>query len=200
MMDKIKIILNLIKKYRYFIVITVILLSFNTYAWFMYVTRVDVSLTAKVRSWNVMFQVHDNNIAQEVTFDTADLYPGMVTYEDGASIVNSGDTTGEAYFVIKSLSVFGSTYSSSNYTQAQLIDRMENSYPFRIHIYLTNNRVYPGDTELFKIEISWPYESNNDALDTQWGMQAYTYRNSYPGQPCISITAEVRVDQTQLQS
>ena len=71
-----KILLN-IKKYRYFLIFVVIMLSLNTYAWFIYVTRVDTSITAKVRSWNVMFQVHDNNIANEVVFHLADIYPGM---------------------------------------------------------------------------------------------------------------------------
>ena len=197
--EKGKKIFNLIKRYRYFLVFAIVLFSFNAYAWFMYATRVDTSLTAKVRSWNVMFQVHDNNIAENITFDMADMYPGMPNYSDAASIINTGDSTADAYFNIKRFEIFGDVYTSENYTQAQLLDRLENSYPFKIQLSLTNTKVYPGATELFQIAITWPYESNNDTLDTQWGMKAYEYRNNRPGQPCLSILAEIRVDQSQIQ-
>ena len=48
---------------RYFLLFAIVLISINAYAWFTYVTRVDTSISAKVRSWNVMFEVHDNNFA-----------------------------------------------------------------------------------------------------------------------------------------
>ncbi len=200
MKDKTKRILKLIKRYRFFMIFMVLMFSVNTYAWFMYVTRVDTSLTARVRSWNVMFQVHDNNIAQEVVFDAADIYPGMPDYEDLASVVNTGDTIGDIYFNIKRVQILNEVYTSADYTTEQLLSRLENNYPFTISLSLSNNKVYPGTTETFNIEITWPYESNNDALDTQWGVSAYQYRNSNPGQPCVVITAEVRVDQSQNQS
>ena len=50
-----------------------------------------------------MFQVHDNNIASEVHFNVGEIYPGMTDYNDYASIVNTGETTGEAFFKIKSV-------------------------------------------------------------------------------------------------
>ena len=62
MKGKMNKLLSIIKKYRYFIIFVILMLSINTYAWFVYVTRVDTSFTAKIRSWTVMFQVHDNNI------------------------------------------------------------------------------------------------------------------------------------------
>lgn len=200
MKEGLKKILKLIKRYRFFLIFMIVLFSVNTYAWFMYVTRVDTSFTAKVRSWNVMFQVHDNNIAQEVVFDTTDIYPGMPDYEDFASVVNTGDTIGNIYFNIKRVQIFSDVYTSANYTSAQLLSKLENDYPFTVTLSLSNNMVFPGTTETFNLEITWPYESNNDTLDTEWGVRAYQYRNSYPGQPCVSITAEVRVDQAQNQS
>lgn len=199
MKEKFKRVLKLIKRYRYLLIFMIIMFSLNTYAWFMYVTRVDTSLTARVRSWNVMFEVHDNNIAQEVVFDTADIYPGMPTYEDLASIRNTGDTTGNVYFNIKRVEIFGEVFSSNDYTNAQLLSKLQNDYPFTISLSLSGNTVYPGTTETFNLEITWPYESNNDTLDTQWGVRAYQYRNSRPGEPCVLISAEVRVDQSQIQ-
>ncbi len=198
MKERINKILKIIKKYRYFIVFVILMLSINTYAWFVYVTRVDTSFTAKVRSWNVMFQVHDNNIANEVVFQIGDLYPGMPAYNDFASIVNTGETPGEIYFDVKRVEILGQSYAQPTYTSAQLVDMLENNYPFSIELSLTNNVVNPGRTELFNIDVTWPYESGNDALDTQWGMQAYQYLNNNNTTTCISITAEVRVNQENL--
>ena len=185
-----------IKRIRYFLIFAILLLSVNAYAWFVYVTRVDSTITAKVRSWNVMFQVHDNHIASEVTFTVGDIYPGMPDYNDYASIVNTGATGGEAYFTIKSVQIFDNTYTNTNYSQGELIDILTAGYPFVIDISLTNNVVAPGHTEYFNIDITWPYESGDDALDTYWGNYAYTFLNNHPTSSCISVTAEVRVDQS----
>ena len=190
---------KLLKRYRYFLIFAIIFFSFNAYAWFTYVTRVDTSLTAKVRSWNVMFQVHDNNIAHEVSFDAADIYPGMPRYNDLASIVNTGDTSGDAYFVVKKVEIFGEVLTSQDYTTEELVNKLANDYPFKIDLSLSDTHVLPGHTELFNVDITWPYESGNDTLDTEWGTRAYQFRNSRPGDPCVSMVVEIRVDQSQIQ-
>lgn len=186
---------NIIKRIRYFLIFAILLLSVNAYAWFVFVTRVDSSITARVRSWNVMFQVHDNNIASEVSFDIGEIYPGMPNYNDHASIVNTGESSGEAFFKIKNIRVFNDVYTDLNYSQGELIDILTSNYPFTIDISLTNNIVLPGHTERFNIDIVWPYESGNDELDTYWGNVAYNYRQSNPTSPYITISAEIRVNQ-----
>ncbi len=199
MKERIQNIFDKIKKMRYFLLFAIVLISINAYAWFTYVTRVDTSISAKVRSWNVMFQVHDNNISQTVTFNVGDIYPGMTAYHDYASIVNTGETAGDAYFVIKRVQIFDDVYTSTNYTNAQLVNILANSYPFQIDVDLTASTVLPGRTEQFTIDITWPYESGDDATDTYWGNYAYTYMNSHNTTTCISITAEIRVDQQSIQ-
>jgi hypothetical protein len=187
-----------IKKMRYFLLFAIVLISINAYAWFTYVTRVDTAISAKVRSWNVMFEVHDNNFADEVVFTVGDMYPGMANFHDYASIVNSGETAGDAYFVIKRVQIFDDVYTSSNYSNSQLLGILSNNYPFTITLGLTNTHVAAGHTEQFTLDISWPYESGDDITDTYWGNYAYTYMNSHGTSTCISITAEVRVDQTSI--
>ena len=189
-----------LKRIRYFLIFAILLLSINVYAWFIYVTRVDSSITARIRSWNVMFQVHDNNIASEVVFNVGDIYPGMTDYNDYASIINTGETPGEAYFTIKRVQIFNDVYTDSNYSQGQLLDVLTATYPFSIDVSLTNNVVAPSHTEYFNIDITWPYESGNDALDTYWGNYAYSYLQNNPNANCISITAEVRVNQESIPS
>ncbi len=188
-----------IKKMRYFLLFAIVLISINAYAWFTYVTRVDTSITAKVKSWNVMFEVHDNNVANEVVFNVGEIYPGMPNYSDHASIVNTGETAGDVYFIIKRVQIFDDVYTSSNYTTDQLVSILASNYPFQIDVGLTNTHVAAGRTEQFTIDITWPYESGDDVTDTYWGNYAYTYLNSHSSATCISITAEVRVDQESVQ-
>lgn len=195
MKERLRKLFKVIKRIRYFLIFAIVLLSINAYAWFVYFTKVDAGITARVRSWNVMFQVHENNIASEVTFSVGEIYPGMPDFNDSASIVNTGETQGEAFFTIKSVRVFNDTYSEDDYSQGELIDILTAGYPFSIDISLTNNIVAPGHTEYFNIDVTWPYESGDDALDTYWGNVAYSFLNADPTATCISITAEVRVNQ-----
>ena len=188
-----------IKRIRYFLIFAILLLSVNAYAWFVYVTRVDSSITARVRSWNVMFQVHDNNIASEVTFNVGEIYPGMPDYNDYASIINTGESYGEAFFTIKTVQIFNDVFTDADYTQGELIDILTANYPFTIDISLTNNVVAPGHTEYFNIDIDWPYESGDDETDTYWGNVAYNYLHNNPTASCITITAEVRVNQENIE-
>ena len=111
MKEKLQKLFKTIKRIRHFLIFAILLLSVNAYAWFVYVTRVDAGITAKVRSWNVMFQVHDNNIASEVTFSVGEMYLGMPDFNDYASIINTGETYGEAFFTIKSICVFSALNS-----------------------------------------------------------------------------------------
>lgn len=195
MKERLRKLFKTIKRIRIFLIFAILLLSVNAYAWFVFVTRVDSSITARVRSWNVMFQVHDNNIASEVNFDIGEIYPGMTPFNDYASIVNTGESSGEAFFKIKSVRVFNETFSDTDYSQGELIDILTANYPFYIDISLTNNIVAPGHTERFNIDVTWPYESGNDELDTYWGNVAYNFRRTNPNDSCILITAEVRVNQ-----
>ena len=195
MKERLRNIFKVIKRIRYFLIFAILLLSVNAYAWFVFVTRVDTNITAKVRSWNVMFQVHDNNIANEVVFNVGEIYPGMTPYNDYASIINTGESAGEATYIIKRIQIFNDVYESRNYSQGELIDMLTAGYPFEIDVSLTNNIVLPGQTETFNIDITWPYESGNDELDTYWGNVAYTYLQNDPTATCISITAEIRVNQ-----
>ena len=195
MKEKLKNTFRIIKRIRYFLIFAIILLSINAYAWFVYITKVDTSITAKVRSWNVMFQVHDNNISSEVTFDVGEIYPGMDDYNDYASIVNTGESIGSVYFTIKSVQIFNDVYTDDDYTNEELIDMLANDQPFQIDVGLTSNIVNPGNTEVFSVDVTWPYESGNDELDTYWGHVAYEYMNTHNTDTCISITAEIRVDQ-----
>ena len=195
MKERFKKLFKVIFKLRYFILFAIILLSINAYAWFIYITRVDSSITAKVRSWNVMFQVHDNNVSNEVVFDVGEIFPGMVDYSDSASVVNNGESAGTLTFNIKRVKIFNDVYTSNDYTNDELVSMLANNYPFKIDVGLTNTSVSPGHTESFVLDVTWPYESGDDALDTYWGNIAYDYLQHSTTTTCISISVEVIVNQ-----
>ena len=195
MKEKTKNVFKIIKRLRYFLIFGIILLSINAYAWFVYITKVDTSITARVRSWNVMFQAHDTNIVSEVIFSVGDIYPGMTDFSDFATIINNGETIGNLSFTIKEVQIFENVYSEEDYTTEELVDMLANNYPFKIDVGLTNNTISPGRTEYFNVDITWPYESGDDELDTYWGNVAYTYTNATNSRTSISITAEIRVSQ-----
>ena len=116
MKEKTKNVFKIIKRLRYFLIFGIILLSINAYAWFVYITKVDTSITARVRSWNVMFQAHDTNIVSEVIFSVGDIYPGMTDFSDFATIINNGETVGNLSFTIKEVQIFENVYSEEDYT------------------------------------------------------------------------------------
>ena len=188
-------IFKVLKRIRYFLIFAIILFSLNAYAWFIYISKVDTSIKAKVRSWNVMFQYHDETVASDVVFNVTEMYPGMTPFSDYATIINTGESRGTLDFSIKRVQIFNDVYTNADYTTAQLVDMLENNYPFKIDIGLTNNYIEPGTNERFTIDVTWPYESGDDELDTYWGNQAYTYMQSANTTTCISIVAEVRVNQ-----
>ena len=161
----------------------------------IYITKVDTSIKAKVRSWNIMIEVHDENVASDITFKVSEMYPGMPNYHDYATVINNGESQGTLEFVIKRVQIFDSVYTLDDYTSDQLVEMLADNYPFKIDVSLTNNVIDPGHTEQFIVDINWPYESGDDIADTYWGNQAYTYMKTTNSDTCISIMAEIRVDQ-----
>ena len=47
----------------------------------------------------------------------------------------------------------------------------------------------------FTIGVTWPFESGNDALDTTWGNNAYTYKSNNPTLPSITMKVKLSVEQ-----
>ncbi len=195
MKNKRKKFLNQLYALRYFFLIAFFFLGANVYAWFVYMSQVNVGLSAKIRSWNVMFEFHDEQIMEDVIFDVAELYPGMSEYSNLASVHNTGESAGAFVYEVKSFKLFGVTYDTSTYTPAQLEQMIENNYPFVIQMGKTDDIVSPGETESFTLTINWDFESGNDELDTQYGESAYTFKQTYPDQPCLQLNVVLSVDQ-----
>lgn len=173
-------------------------LSANLFAWFIYTTKVDSTITAHVKGWNVNFMAGNTQLSQQVNFDIANIYPGMTTHTDSISVTNNGEMTANLSYEIVSATVLGTEYRAGrDMTSSELLDYLENHYPFVIAFSTSNNAVAAGGgTSTFTLTVSWAYESGNDALDTYWGEQAYDYKMAHPSSPSISLVMKITAMQS----
>ena len=172
----------------------IITFSSSTFAWFIYATKVDSGITAHVKAWNVLFEVGEDEIVENIHFDVSDIYPGMETYTDSLFVKNKGEASAELSFEILSYTIFGNKYEVGNngvLTSEELKQSLQNDYPFKTIITLSNNIIEPKKSESFSLVLSWPYESGDDDKDTLWGTKSYDYHVLNPDLPSISIELKV---------
>lgn len=170
----------------------------NSYAWFIYTTKVDNAVEARVRSWNVRFDFEDNEIAEYINFNIDDMYPGMAEYSNFIKIVNSGEALGQIQYEVVSARIMNTTYviDGVDITSESLITSLREDYPFVIDIGVSNANVSPGGgEEQFNLIVNWAYESGDDGLDTYWGNQAYDYQTANPDSPLIALRIKISVIQ-----
>lgn len=145
-----------------------------------------------------MFEVHDEELVEHLIFNIDDVYPGMPNFTDYATVSNGGDCDGKLSFKIASIAIMGEKYVVDNmeYTHEDIMNMLVNDYPFKIEMSLTNDIVAPNSEESFVINVSWPYESGDDALDTLWGGKAYEYHANNPDKSSIEIDVLLEVTQS----
>ena len=62
----------------------------NTYAWFIYNSTVSSSIQVHVKSWH--FELEAGDISSDFIFRVAEIYPGMDTESTTINATNSGET------------------------------------------------------------------------------------------------------------
>lgn len=163
-----------------------ILLVFNAFAWFVYSSTITTGITATVKSWKIAFN-SENQLIQEVEFNIEELYPGMPDYNDFVTILNYGEIAAEVSYEIEEIKILNETYSKNEYTSAQLLNIL-NTNPFQVTFNFDKTTILPEtDYVEFSVDVSWPYENNNDEADTLWGHDAYDFNLAYPGVTQITI-------------
>ena len=85
------------------LLILIFLLIFNTYAWFIYATRVSTNLTAHVSSWNIEFVSGTGEITTNLLIEVDRIYPGMDKFEKSVEVHNKGETAAVLEYEIESL-------------------------------------------------------------------------------------------------
>lgn len=159
------------------IIILILLLIFNTYAWFIYATRVSSEISVHISSWNVEFTVGEDETTTNVVIAVDRIYPGMENAEKTVTVKNKGEIKAELDYQIMSLKVLDEYYKvGENITAEGLTNKINTEYPFKINITKDDMLLSEGTGNgKFSVTVEWPFESGDDELDTLWGNKAYDY-------------------------
>lgn len=177
------------------LIILLLLFVFNTYAWFIYTSKVNVGITASVSSWDVEFNTLEGEVTTEMEINVERIYPGMETFEKIIEVYNRGETNAELSYKIKSLKIMDELYEvteDAGLTSEDIENKIKQDYPFKIIIEKDESglSVINGKGK-FTIKVEWTYESGNDELDTKWGNKAYEFYSLNPGEKSIQMRIEL---------
>ena len=188
----------------------IVLIMANTFAWFIYATRIDSSISVHVKSWNVIFEAGENTVTDNVSINVGDIYPGMDDYEYSITAYNQSEVAANLSYKILEARILNTTYITTegrgergetvlatDPTSLELEEMLYNDYPFQISLNTSSNTIDMEDGEEdFTLEVTWPYENNDDATDTTWGIAAYNYKESNPSLPSIAIRVKIIITQS----
>lgn len=192
--------LKIIKKIKLRnLIILVVLLAFNTYAWFIYTTKVSLDLTAHVSAWDVQFVSKEGGITSNMLIEVERVCPGMDNFEKIIEVNNRGEVGATLSYEIESLKIMGNTLEvseTSGLTSEDIENKMKNDYPFKINIEKDDEGLVNGTGNgSFRITVEWPFESGDDVKDTEWGNRAYEYYSLHPGENCIELKLILKATQ-----
>lgn len=183
---------KIIKKVKFkTLFLLMITLASNSFAWFIYTTKVSSNISAKVREWNVSFDVNGENVEKTIEINIDSLYPGMTTYTQTLTASNSGEARAQISYEVIRANILGDDLTGMNYSDIQIINYLRSYYPFSIDFHVSNDIVQANSEETITISVSWPYESGQDEEDTKWGNLAYTYHSSHPDTPSIDLSIKI---------
>ena len=168
-----------------------ITLASNSFAWFIYTTKVSSNISAKVREWNVTFEANGQAVEKTIEINIDSLYPGMDAYNQTLTAANSGESKAQITYEVVSTNILGDNLVNYNYSNEDILNYLKNNYPFTIEISSTNSIIEPNGEEKINITVSWPYESGDDEKDTYWGNLAYNYHQANPGEPSIVLVIKI---------
>ncbi|MCR5223857.1 MAG: hypothetical protein K6C11_01775 [Bacilli bacterium] len=200
------------KKNRFIIIrLTFILLLVvgNTFAWFIYTTKVDNKIDVHVRAWNVLFQAGEQAVEDYVNLDVESIYPGMEDYEYSLQARNQGDVDATLSYELLEARIFDDTYVSiegrnarkeevqpGDMTSKELLRTITNNYPFKISISISDTTMHSHDGyAVYNFTVKWPFESDNDEEDTKWGIIASNFKKSHTDTSSITLKIKVIITQ-----
>lgn len=192
------------------LIFLIVLVAANTFAWFIYATKVDSSVSIHVRAWNVVFEANNNQVTNVLNINVDSIYPGMEDYTYEVNAYNHSEVSADMTYEILEARILNNTYITTegrvyrgenalptDPTSSELEEQLADDYPFTIYIDVTDDHlVSTTGAETFSLNVEWPYESNQDDVDTLWGVNAYNYQSSNPNSPSISLVVKIIITQS----
>jgi len=203
-------ILKRLKKIGIFrLVFLIVLIMSNTFAWFIYATKIDSSVSVHVRSWNVVFQAEDNEVTSTIDFPVDSIYPGMENFNYEIKAYNNSEVSARLLYKLLEANVLGTQYITvdgraergeeavvTDITSSELESILANNYPFSITIDVSNDLIEEENgLEKYTFNVTWPFEGLDDDEDTRWGIAAYNYKESNPEYPSITLKVKIIITQ-----
>ncbi len=193
------------------LVILIVLLIANSFAWFIYAGKVQSNIDAHVRSWKVTFTSGTNLIADYFVVNASDIFPGMDTFNETVTAHNESEVPAELTYAIIEARVFDRTFitqegrrdrnqsvQAGDMTSDELEEYLLDTYPFDIVFSTSNTELSAiNGTADYTVTISWPFESGNDTEDTYWGNYAYTYSENNPNVASVTFVVKLYIEQTE---
>lgn len=178
------------------IILLIVFLSFNSYAWFIYATKVSGGISAHITSWNIKFRAGEKEVTTNVVFEVDKIYPGMEPQMKTLTAYNVGEMKALLEYNIRTIRILDETYTvSETFTQDKLIEKL-NEYPFKLTFEIDNTNLDEENGSAdFDIKLVWNFESGDDALDTKWGERAYEYNKNHPSSSSIYVEVDVSATQ-----
>lgn len=174
-----------------------------TLAWFVYSGLSTVSTEVNVKAWYIELTKDDEVVSNNIVISLDDIYPGMETIEEEIKIKNLGDSDAQVKYEIASARILDDPtddYVTNELTSSEYIeDIISHEYPFHINMDISKKFIVAGtDEATFKVSISWPLDSGDDALDSEWGTKAYKFKqeeqNKKDLDPSYQIRAAIKID------
>ena len=208
---KSKTLLKRLKKIGLFrLIFLIVLIASNTFAWFIYATKIDSTVDVHVRAWNVVLEADNNEISNIINFPVDSIYPGMENFQYQITAYNNSEVSARLVYLLLEANILGTEYvtvegrqndgdpiESGDLTSAALESQLASDYPFSISFDVTSSTIdEETGQEDFTVSIVWPYENNHDNIDTQWGIAAYDFKEDNPTLPSIFIRVKITISQT----
>lgn len=150
------------RKRRKTIIRSVLLIAFllivNTFAWFTYITKANLSINGSVVSWEVNF-LDQNSIVKDIDIAITDMKPGMMQFSKTIDIVNSSDVPAKFTYKINSVEFLGTVIFKGEDTET-IKQKLEQDFPFTLKIIVGKQDLDLTDTSSFQVTMDWTYEED----------------------------------------
>lgn len=187
------------------ILFAVVSLISVTLAWFAYSGLAAARTEVDVKAWYIEFEKNNQAVSNNIVISLDDIYPGMEPKTEIINIKNLGDTEAKLKYKINSARILDSNSDyyeiSNNVTSDYIEDVISHNYPFHIDIAIDKLYINAKEQAAFKVNVTWPLDSGNDALDSLWGRNAYQYDQTQAEleddekEPAIEVTINVTAEQ-----
>ena len=153
------------------------LLGVNTFAWFIYISKVGVDLTASVVSWDVTFY-DENTEIQHATVVITDMKPGMTDFSKEFRITNRSGVDASFEYTIDQITIFGYQYvPTATFTSDDIATMLTEETPFEFSFLSSDETIDDHSSETFEIGVTWPYEASRNYVKVN---KFYQYTNTFP--------------------